>query len=160
MLTIEDANRYKPIEAWAEQCVKEHRKECRAKSACGGRSKIWWTTRHPDTPDSIRVETVVSYVRERTQACEALEARLLSGQYPWIEGERESYRRRTAEERAVLLGREIFPPDTGTPEVRKSVSEMSPMEQFRRMPLKKAPDPLKEPEEYIDWVDSLMRRRD
>lgn len=101
------------IEAWSEEMVKLHRREC-PEGQCAGRGKIWWIVRHPETSPEIGNETARNFVVNRTQVCGELEKRM-GKLLPWIPGEELSYRNRSEEERAQLLGREFRPAENREP---------------------------------------------
>ena len=130
------------IEAWAEEMVRRHRREC-TEAQCGGRSKMWWVVRHPNVTTQQANQTAKAYVRSMVHVCAPLLTRLVDGQLDWIDGERESYEKRTDEEIMRMLGREF----SGTVSAKES-------ESFQDDPFPEAMDAMP------DAPPSTMRARD
>ena len=63
------------IDAWAQESVTKHRRECTEK-ICGGKQKIWWTVRHPKVHKEIASDLAKSYVINKLHVCAPLLARL------------------------------------------------------------------------------------
>lgn len=131
------------IEAWADESVTMHRRECTEK-VCGGKSKIWWLVRHPKINPVISNPTARSLAIGQYHVCAELLKRLVGGSVPWLPHEKRTYQKREPEEIARLLGREVYSaepisePDPTTeelrnpfPEVRKSFPETK-TERYRR----------------------------
>lgn len=165
-MTAKDIEQAAKIEAWAQEQVTRHRRECLNAPNCAGKKKIWWITRHSKTHEEIRNQNAVSYVLS-LQCCELLEERLVRGVLGWLPDEHRLYRRRTPEDKYQLLGRPGFQETSGeTKEVQKvSVRNFSdPEEVFLEVPEPPAQTSNRQRQtrvvanEPLDWVDSLTRR--
>lgn len=161
MLSAHQIRQARQIEEWAHEQVTRHKRECRNAPECAGKSKVWWITRHPQTPDEIANKTAVGYVVSR-QACELLEESLVRGVLAWLPGERAAYRRRSQEDRYRLLGRPVFQevPEETTEVKKVSVRNFSdPEDSFLEVPRPKSHSAREETSgEVLHWVDSLTRR--
>lgn len=108
------------IEAWAERSTLLHKAEGCDNNSCGGRRKIWWIVRHPQTSPEISNEHARKFVIHKLAVCEPMLARLADGQLPWLPGEAAEYAGRSREETFRLLG--ILPPE------QEVIPEVSPEE--------------------------------
>lgn len=127
------------IEAWAERSTLLHKAEGCDNNMCGGRRKIWWIVRHPNTSPEISNEHARNFVVHKLAVCELMLSRLAGAELPWLPGEAAEYGRRTREETFRLLG--ILPPEQEVitdipkeeisnpfPEVQKSLPEFTKTE--------------------------------
>jgi hypothetical protein len=112
-MTRKEIQAHVQIDAWAQQSVTAHRRECEEK-ICGGKQKIWWIVRHPNCHPQISNPAAREYVINRLHVCAPLLVRLAepagTGQdqdkIPWLPGEFNVYVNRTDQEVAELIGRE------------------------------------------------------
>lgn len=118
------------IEAWADESVTMHRRECSEK-VCGGKSKMWWIVRHPKINPVVSNKTARKMIVENYHVCREMLRRLEGGSIPWLPHERNTYSKREPEEISRLLDREDFS--------SKPTSDAD-----------SDPDPVKNPEVYRD----------
>ena len=155
-------------EAWADESVTLHRRECTEK-VCGGKSKIWWLVRHPKINSVVANEDAKKFVRAHYHVCMDMLRRLEGGSIPWLPGERLVYSRRSAAKIRELLGRveiqqdNIIEPTTEElrnpfPEVQKSFPETK-TEKWRREQERLRRPKSNRPTGLGDALDSLTRKR-
>lgn len=113
-LDTSQLNKVVKIEMWAAESVTLHKRECIEKY-CGGKSKIWWTVRHPQISEMVATPTAKSFAIEKYHCCGLILDRLENGVISWLPKERRIYAARSDEEIMELLGR--------IPETRENKSE-------------------------------------